>query len=212
MNVRHRLMTTVLCCGLSVGVAALDTLVPATAHAAPVLAVATPVGDTLPARAQWAATNITSERYGAERDSVAAEIAGRLGLDAAAMQQAWAKADTAHQIALLSALGQMGVPYRRNTSQPGKGFDCSGLTTYAWAQAGVSLTRQSAAQMRQSQARTIDTAQAGDLMYYPGHVMMWLGVGYAMVHSPFTGRTVEVSFVGERKIKRVKMADPTVQV
>lgn len=212
MNARHRLATGVLCCGLSLGVAALDTLVPATAHAAPVLAVATPVGDTLPGRAQWAATNTTSNGYVAERDSIAAEIAGRLGLDPVAMQQAWAKADTAHQVALLSALGQMGVPYRRNTSKPGKGFDCSGLTTYAWAQAGVSLTRQSAAQIRQSQARTIQTAQAGDLMYYPGHVMMWLGVGYAMVHSPYTGRTVEVSFVGERKIKRLKMADPTVRI
>lgn len=211
MNVRHRLATAALCCGLSLGVAAIDTLVPVTAHAAPVFAVATPVGDKLPGRAQWAATNTDHDRYQAERDSIAAEIAGRLGLDAAAMQQAWAKADTAHQIALLSALGQMGVPYRRNTSKPGQGFDCSGLTTFAWAQAGVSLTRQSAAQMRQSEARTIETAQAGDLMYYPGHVMMWLGVGYAIVHSPYTGRTVEVSFVGERKVKRLKVADPTVQ-
>lgn len=210
MNVRHRLATTALCCGLSLGVAALDTLVPATAHAGPVLAVATPVGDKLPARAQWAATNTTDAGYVAERDSIAAEIAGRLGLDPVAMQQAWAKADAAHQVALLSALGQMGVPYRRNTSEPGKGFDCSGLTTYAWAQAGVSLTRQSAAQMRQSKKRTIDTAQAGDLMYYPGHIMMWLGVGSAMVHSPLTGRTVEVSLVNERKIKRLKFADPTV--
>jgi hypothetical protein len=40
---------------------------------------------------------------------------------------------------------------------------------------------------------------------------MWLGVDYAIVHAPNTGSTVEVSFVGKRKIKRVRFADPTVQ-
>jgi cell wall-associated NlpC family hydrolase len=203
--------TTALCCGLATGVLAIDSIAPVTAHAAPIYSVATPVGDTLGGRAQWAAANITADRYVAERDAIAAEVASRLGLDAGAMQRAWGSADTAHQIALLSALGQMGVPYRRNTSKPGVGFDCSGLTTFAWAQAGVTLTRQSAAQMKQSAARTIETAQAGDLVYYPGHVMIWLGVDYSMVHSPFTGRTVEVSFVSKRKIKRVTFADPTVQ-
>lgn len=211
MNVRQRIATTALCCGLATGMLALDSIVPVTAHAAPAYTVATPVGDTLGGRAQWAAANTTADRYVAERDSIAAEIAGRLGLDAGAMQAAWGRADVAHQIAVLSALGQMGVPYRRNTSKPGVGFDCSGLTTFAWAQAGVTLTRQSAAQMRQSAARTVETAQAGDLVYYPGHVMMWLGVDYAVVHSPYSGRTVEVSFVGKRKIKRATFADPTVQ-
>ena len=38
-----------------------------------------------------------------------------------------------------SALTQVGVPYHRNTSKVGVGFDCSGLTTYAWGQSGVEL-------------------------------------------------------------------------
>jgi len=37
------------------------------------------------------------------------------------------------KVALLSALTQVGVPYRRNMSKVGIGFDCSGLTAYAWA-------------------------------------------------------------------------------
>ena len=211
MHVRQRMATTALCCGLVAGALAIDSIAPITAHAAPTYSVATPIGDNLAGRAQWAAVNTTADRYVAERDGIATEVAGRLGLDAAAMQAAWGSADMAHQVALLSALGQMGVPYRRNTSKPGVGFDCSGLTTFAWAQAGVTLTRQSAAQMRESAVRTIETAQAGDLVYYPGHVMMWLGVDYAVVHSPYTGRTVEVSFVGKRKIKRATFADPTAQ-
>jgi cell wall-associated NlpC family hydrolase len=211
MHVRQRIATTALCCGLAAGVLAIDSIAPITAHAAPAYSVATPVGDNLAGRAQWAAVNTTADRYVTERDSIATEVAGRLGLDAAAMRAAWSNADLRHQVALLSALGQMGVPYRRNTSKPGVGFDCSGLTTFAWAQVGVSITRQSAAQIRQSAARTVETAQAGDLVYYPGHVMMWLGVDYAIVHSPNTGSTVEVSFVGKRKIKRVRFGDPTVQ-
>ena len=93
---------------------------------------------------------------------------------------------------------QLGVAYRRNTSKAGEGFDCSGLTTYAWAQAGVTLVRQSAAQIRAAAPRTWETAQAGDLVYYPGHVSMYLGVDRLIVHSPYTGRNVEVDHVPKR--------------
>ena len=40
-------------------------------------------------------------------------------------------------------MGQLGVPYHYATSEPGVGFDCSGLTHYAWGQAGVYLPRNS---------------------------------------------------------------------
>ena len=40
-------------------------------------------------------------------------------------------------IAISAAMGQQGVPYRFAASSPGVAFDCSGLTAYAWAQAGV---------------------------------------------------------------------------
>ena len=57
-------------------------------------------------------------------------------------------------------------------------------------------------------AATIDTAQAGDLVYYPGHVMMWLGVDNLIVHAPQRGRDVEVGHVTARRIKRMKFANP----
>ena len=93
-----------------------------------------------------------------------------------AMARAWASADVEHQKALLAALTQLGVPTGRTRRKPGVGFDCSGLTTYAWAEAGVSLPRQSGAQITAAAERDEDTAEAGDLVYYPGHVMMYLGV------------------------------------
>src|SRR5918993_1102634 len=41
--------------------------------------------------------------------------------------------------AINAAMSQLGVPYQYATSDPGVGFDCSGLTHYAWGQAGVYL-------------------------------------------------------------------------
>ena len=62
-----------------------------------------------------------------------------------------------------------------NTSKPGVGFDCSGLTTYAWGGPASSSHRQSGSQISTRRHAT-DAAEAGDLVQYPGHVMMWLGV------------------------------------
>ena len=48
--------------------------------------------------------------------------------------------------ALAAAESQIGVPYRWGGESPGGGFDCSGLTQWAWRQAGVDLPRTAAAQ------------------------------------------------------------------
>ena len=140
-------------------------------------------------------------------DLMAVTIAGRVALDPAEMQRAWAEADLEHQTALVAALSQLGVPYRRNTSKPGVGFDCSGLTSFAWSQAGLDLTRQSTAQIRAAAPRELETAMAGDLVQYPGHVMMYLGVDRAVVHAVMPGRPVEVDVVKARR--NLKFGDPT---
>jgi hypothetical protein len=141
------------------------------------------------------------------RDHIAAEMALRLEIDPEVMQDAWRRADREHQLAILAALTQLGVPYRRNSSKPGVGFDCSGLTTFAWGQVGYVLKRQSSAQIRDAAPRDAATAQAGDLVQYPGHVMIWLGVDRAIVHAPYSGRDVEVDFFSARR--KVKFGDPT---
>ena len=149
---------------------------------------------------------VTRDRYVSARDAIATEVAGRLGIEPSRMIEAWANADFAHQTALMAAMSQLGVRYRRNTSEPGVGFDCSGLTAYAWSVAGTEIAHQSRSQIRNASPRTIDTAQAGDLVYYPGHISMYLGVDKAIVHSPFTGRTVEVAVIGKRR--SLRFADP----
>lgn len=140
------------------------------------------------------------------RDELATLVATRLGVDPARMIAAWDAADRPHQIALFTALTQVGTPYRRNSAQPGVGFDCSGITSYAWAAAGVTLPRQSTQQIRVAAPRDPSTAQAGDLIQYPGHVMMWLGVDNTIVHARQRGRWVELDVV---KRSRLRFGDPT---
>jgi NlpC/P60 family len=140
-------------------------------------------------------------------DRIADDIALRLLVDPARLKLAWHNADREHQKALLAAFTQLGVPYRHNASKPGQAFDCSGLTTWAWGQAGIVLQRQSTAQIRAAAPRDEMTAQAGDLVQYPGHVMMWLGVDRAIIHAPYTGRNIEVDVVSARH--KVRFGDPT---
>jgi hypothetical protein len=135
--------------------------------------------------------------------------AQQLGYDELQMVTAWSDAPLGHQRALLGALTQIGVPYRTNTSKPGIGFDCSGLTTYAWAGAGVELYRQSGSQINEAAPLTREHAKAGDLVHYPGHIMMYLGVGDAIIHSITHGRTVEVDTISERRRNTVRWGDPT---
>ena len=148
-------------------------------------------------------------RYVKLRDEAATLTAAELGLPAAMIRDAWALSDLDRPTALLAALTQLGVPYRSHTSEPGVGFDCSGLTTYAWSVAGQELPRQSRMQINESKRVERSAAEAGDLMYYPGHVMMFLGIGDAIVHARQRGSDVEITFLTGRHSDNVAFADPT---
>jgi len=137
---------------------------------------------------------------------VAAATAFELGVSRISVEQAWNTADDEHLTAVLSALTQLGVEYRSNTSEPFVGFDCSGLTTFAWAQAGVQLSRQSGSQIAEAGQRSPETAMAGDLVQYPGHVMLYLGVAGAVVHSSNPETDVELWMLSDRS---VRYGDPT---
>jgi peptidoglycan DL-endopeptidase CwlO len=105
-------------------------------------------------------------------------------------------------LAVQAALAQQGVPYRYATSSPGVGFDCSGLTAYAWGQAGVGLPHQSGAQFGSVPRVAIDQAQPGDLLFFYSpisHVSIYLGNGM-QVHAPNTGKTVTVAAVNWGKV------------
>ena len=83
--------------------------------------------------------------------------AQQLGYGEVDMIRAWSSTPLDHQRAVLAAMTQVGVPYRSNTSQEGVGFDCSGLTTYAWGRAGVrAVPPERRADQRGRAARSLD--------------------------------------------------------
>lgn len=98
------------------------------------------------------------------------------------------------QTAVRAALSQLGVPYRYGMSSPGRAFDCSGLTTYAWGKAGVGLPRNSRRQFNALPKIPKQLAQPGDLVFTGSpihHVGIYLGNG-TMVHAPQTGDVVKI--------------------
>ncbi len=100
-------------------------------------------------------------------------------------------------IAVRAALSQLGVPYIAYKATPGVGFDCSGLTMWAWAQAGVSLPHQSRQQYGVVPHVPQGDAQPGDLLFFHSpisHVAIYLGGGQ-MVSAPHSGAVVYVSTV-----------------
>ncbi|MGA0355680.1 MAG: NlpC/P60 family protein [Ilumatobacteraceae bacterium] len=108
-------------------------------------------------------------------------------------------------VAIQAALGQLGVPYRYAQASPGVAFDCSGLTYYAWAQAGVNLPRNSRMQAAAIPRVPIAAAQPGDLLFYYSpisHVGIYLGNGQ-LVHAPNTGTHVKVANVRWGKVVAV---------
>lgn len=74
----------------------------------------------------------------------------------------------------------------------GVGFDCSGLVMAAWADAGVTIPRDTYEQWAALPHISLSSIQPGDLLYYDGigHVAMYVG-NNMIVDAPVPGQTVE---------------------
>jgi cell wall-associated NlpC family hydrolase len=80
---------------------------------------------------------------------------------------------------------------------PGVSFDCSGLTKWAWSQAGVGMSHFTGSQIDEFPAVPLSQVLPGDLVFPgEGHVGIYIGNGQ-MVHAPRTGDVVKISPVGE---------------
>lgn len=108
-------------------------------------------------------------------------------------------------IAVSAAYSQIGVPYIAFAASPGNGFDCSGLTQYAWGRAGVSLPHQSGRQRASTANVPHDQVQPGDLIFYYtpiSHVGIYVGSGQ-MIHAPAPGKFVGLTNVNWSKVVAV---------
>jgi cell wall-associated NlpC family hydrolase len=91
------------------------------------------------------------------------------------------------------AMRYLGIPYRWGGSSP-SGFDCSGFVMYVFAQVGVSLPHNAAAQYAYGTPVSRDQLQPGDLVFFNGlgHNGIYIGGGN-FIHSPHTGDVVKIS-------------------
>ena len=139
-------------------------------------------------------------RFVRSRDLTASMTAVEIEIDPEAIGTAWASAPDEKQRVVLNAMTQLGVPYGRFKSDVGVAFDCSGLTIWAFAEAGVELPRVSRDQINDAERVEVEQAEAGDLLYYPGHIGIYLGAE-AYVHSPNSGNVVEATRIPGRSLR-----------
>jgi cell wall-associated NlpC family hydrolase len=97
------------------------------------------------------------------------------------------------------AMKAIGKPYRWAGSGPNS-FDCSGLTSWAYGKAGVSLPHSSGAQISHGPRIAKSNLEPGDLVFFGSpihHVGMYVGGG-DFIEAPFSGASVRVVSLSHR--------------
>ncbi|MGZ4651045.1 MAG: C40 family peptidase [Kineosporiaceae bacterium] len=95
---------------------------------------------------------------------------------------------SAASVAIAAARSVFGAPYVYGAAGPGS-FDCSGLTSWAYAQAGVSLPHSADAQYASFPRVPLSALRPGDIVYYGNygpHVALYIGDGL-IIHATHPG-------------------------
>ena len=98
------------------------------------------------------------------------------------------------ETALRYARRQLGKPYEWGAEGP-RTYDCSGLTSEAWAHAGTPIPRTSEEQWARLPRVELKDLRPGDLvLYFPEatHVAIYLGRGQ-VIEAPRTGEKIRIS-------------------
>lgn len=98
-------------------------------------------------------------------------------------------------LAVRAALSRLGRPYVWGATGPDR-FDCSGLTQWAYHQAGVPLSRTTYTQICEGIPVSRSQIRPGDLVFpSTGHVQLAIG-GNKVIEAPHAGATVQISPLG----------------
>ena len=149
--------------------------------------------------------------FGAKTESAVRKYQSRNGLASDGI--AGSKTNRAIQNEVLTILKVMdtaksylGLAYQLGGDNPGTGFDCSGLTQYAFQKAGISIPRvsyeQAAAGVRVPRAQL----RAGDLVAFNSpvsHVGIYLGGG-KFIHSPKTGDVIKITNLSAMNLTSIR--------
>jgi cell wall-associated NlpC family hydrolase len=104
-------------------------------------------------------------------------------------------ANTRAGIAVRAALSRLGRPYVWGATGPDR-FDCSGLTQWSYARAGIHLDRTTYQQIYDGTPVPRSQVRPGDLVFpHAGHVQMAIG-NNLVVEAPHAGATVQISPLG----------------
>jgi len=144
----------------------------------------------------------------AELEQEAALKAQTAWLDSGVLDEIRGSASEQGKKAVEFATRQIGKPYEWGAEGP-KSYDCSGLTSQAWLDAGKPIPRTSQEQWKQLKHVDIKDMRPGDLIIYfddASHVAMYIGDG-AIVHAPRPGRTVTIAGAGSMPILGVVRPD-----
>ncbi|MGW4757682.1 C40 family peptidase [Streptomyces chartreusis] len=144
----------------------------------------------------------------AQLEEDAARKAQTAWLDSGVLDDIKGKASAQGRKAVEYATAQLGKPYEWGAEGP-KTYDCSGLTSQAWASAGSGIPRTSQEQWKQLERIDIEDMRPGDLIIYnadASHVAMYIGDG-AIIHAPRPGRTVTIAGAGSMRILGVVRPD-----
>jgi cell wall-associated NlpC family hydrolase len=136
-------------------------------------------------------------RLAIEQEVTASDAATSVGV--AAQTPAAAVAPPARYGGVVGiAMQFLGTPYKWGGASPSTGFDCSGFIMYVYAQLGVSLPHNAAAQYGVGTPVSRDQLQPGDLVFFDGlgHNGIYIGGGQ-FIHSPHTGDVVKISSLSD---------------
>ena len=104
---------------------------------------------------------------------------------------------------VVTAMGFLGVPYRRGGNTAATGFDCSGFVRSMYEQSlGLILPRKASDQAQASESIERHDLQPGDLVFFNtmrrsfSHVGIYIGEG-KFIHSPRSGQQVRVENMDE---------------
>lgn len=97
----------------------------------------------------------------------------------------------------------VGNPYVAGGTSLTDGCDCSGFTSSVYAHFGISLPRSSYAQSGAGRAVSYTDIQPGDILYYGGHVAIYIG-NNQIVHASTAATGIKISNASYRTVITIR--------